>query len=267
MIFRRWRVPEWSAFEDRTTHDELVELVHATVREADLSFDEAEDGRVLRIEGGSTLDLADVTAAVVDVPPEGWPDVVRGRLASATNPNRAPTDPERLQPAVRVRLMTVEALERFPKELPHREHDDLVEVLVIDSVRSLVWAGEADLDPLGMELDDLFTLGRRNVRTREPVTATTVELGGSAVTVVEARHEYVASWALLVDALVEVPAQGVAVAVPTSRTLLLQPLAADREPAALDALATDAAARYDAGPGGVSPRLHRWRDGRLTTIG
>lgn len=266
MIFRRWRLPDWSAFEDRATHEELVELVHATVREADLSFDEAEDGRVLRLEGGATLDLADVTAATVDVPPDGWSDVVRGLLASATNPNRAPTDPERLQPAVRVRLMTVDALERFPKPLPHRTHDDLAEVLVIDSARSLVWAGEADLEPLGMELDDLFALGRRNVGAKERVATSTTDLGGESVTLVEGRHEYVASWALLVGDLVEVPAAGVAVAVPTSRTMLLQPLAGTGDPGAVDALLADTTARFDAGPGSLSPRLYRWHDGRLRRL-
>ena len=263
MLFGRRRAPEWSALHDRRTHDELVELVRSMVREAELTFDEDDDGRVVRLGGGATLDLGDLSAAAAEVGPEAWPDIVRDRLASATNPNRAPTDPARLRPAVRVRVMTREALGRFPKQLPHRAHGDLAEVLVIDSARSLVWADERDLEPLGSSLDGLFILGRENVRAHEPVTTSVVELDRGPATLVRGDHPYVASWAVMLDELVALPAAGAAVVVPTTRTVLLRALEGPADADSLDDLVVEATAHHRAGPGALTPRPHRWHGGRL----
>lgn len=263
MIFRRRRVPAWSALEDRSAHEELLELVRDRLREVGVAVDDDEAGPVIAVGGGRSLDVAALTTAAAEAPPETWPEVVRGHVASATNPNRPPSDPARLQPTVRVRLLTVEALERFPKALPHRRHGDLAEVLVIDSSRSFVWAAAADLEPLGMDVEELFRLGRENAFAAGPVRTTTLDVAGGSITLVEGRGEYVASRALELDRLVDLPADTALVAVPTRGAVLVGPPPGGDD-AVVAAMADEAAARFETGPGGVSPRLYRWADGGLT---
>jgi hypothetical protein len=262
VIFRRRRVPAWSALDDRRAHDTLVELVREQLREADLSVTERDHGRLLDVEGGATIDLGRVSEGVAELPAEAWPDEVRGRIASATNPSRAPRDPAALLPAVRVRLVTMATLEGFPKQLPHRQHADLAEVLVIDAA-GLVWAGERDLAPLGLELDELFALGRENVREREPVRTSALDVPGATLTVAEGSNDYVASWSLVLDDLVDLPDTGALVAVPTARTLLVHPLRDTTDAEAAAAVRATTTERFDAGPKRLSPELYRWQDGSL----
>lgn len=268
MVFGRWRTPGWSAFDDRKTHEQFVETVHAMLREEELSFAERDDGRTLALEAGASLDLETMTVAASRLGPDGWHGIVRDRLRSATNPRRAPSDAASLRPAVRTRLMTADAFERFPKQLPHQDVADLVEVLVITTAQTLVWAGEQDLAPLDMSLPALFALARQNVRDGGPPQQqplTTADGDGLAGTVVlTSRRDDVACWLPMLGDALELAPSGALVAVPTRESLLVAP---DADAAGDDTVAalTDAAADgHEAGPGALSPGLYRWVDGRIT---
>lgn len=221
-------------------------------------------GDVVVLEGrlSGTVAVSELRARCRQEPRSRWTPILLealGGLATSVQARLDLTDWQVVRPRLRTRVCTdgsllLDDVARTPL------CDGLSEVVVVDVEGALTAPPAEVVDGWGQDIEHLLELGRAAVVDLGPPRITAVDLGAVEVTSVETDHPFAASLLPLLHTLVELPAAGALVVMPTRHLLLVAPLrTADEAVDAAQALLVNAAALSE-GPVGLSPDLWWWRD-------
>lgn len=270
----RWRRPEAdpTLADPRELTDDQV-FVRLVRRELDrigcqvvrLDVSEAVvDGRMR-----GTVGLRNVQQSCAPLPRGEWADVIAehlGGLARAADLKLDLRDLTSVRRLLRTRLYD-EAGDERSLLAGRLVAPGLYEALVVDQPHSVhgVPAGIADAWP--EPLEDLLAVGRAQVLDDGLLCRQQLDLGATTATLLEDTSPYTSGHLHWLASYVDVPDAGALVAVPTRHCLLAHPMV-EREAAlaAAQALLTNAARLYDAGPGAISPHLYWWREGEVLLL-
>lgn len=266
--------PAWSPLPDAAAHDQFLALVDAVVDRADLRGTPEDDGRTLRLQDDEgtdlRLDLGTLAVLCRDAPRDDWAEMVVAHMAPLLAPDpmdQLEQDADALRDAVRVRLYPTSVLDEQHVAPPSREiADGLSEVVVVDTAETVM---VVDTDRFGvLELSDaeLFALGRDNLRTHEPVAAEHHTDGPVELFLAESDSFYTATWAVLLDELVDLPPHGALVTIPSRHALMAHPLRDAEAIKAVQVLLGVAHRHFAEAPGNLTPDLYWYRDGRLRLL-
>ncbi|MGH3369904.1 MAG: hypothetical protein ACRDPR_07865 [Nocardioidaceae bacterium] len=148
---------------------------------------------------------------------------------------------------------------------------DLVELVALDLPDSVALLRDEDVDRIGAER--LREAGRRNLLELPIESYETVgEAGGGTMHVVEGASFFTASSVLVFEQLLEATwgghalPHGAVVALPSRHLMAFHPIEGVDVLDAVPRLTRLVASLFDGSPGGVSPFVYWWRDGRLTQL-
>ena len=266
--------PAWSPLPDAASHDQFVALVHAVVERAGLTSVAEGDGRTLRLQDddGTDLRLDLQTLAILcrDTPRDEWAQLVVTHLEPLVAPDPMDAledDPAALRDALRVRLYATAALDDQHVAPPSREvAHGLSEVVVVDTPDTVMVVDTDRFEVLDLSDAELLALGRDNLRAHEPVEADHHTTGPVELFVAESDSFYTATWALLLDELVEVPSHGALVVIPSRHALMAHPLRDADAVKAVQVLLGVAHRHFAEAPGNLTPELFWYRDGQLRLL-
>ncbi|MCW2608398.1 MAG: hypothetical protein JWO60_3091 [Frankiales bacterium] len=145
--------------------------------------------------------------------------------------------------------------------------DGLVEVLQVDAQGALAPVPPGVAAGWGVPVPDLLRRGREQALALEEPSTEEVDLGVAGVLAVQTASPFAGSQVHRLAALLDVPASGALVALPTRHLLLAAPLhgrALALETA--QALLVNAERLWQQGPGPLSPDLFWWRDSGLVHL-
>lgn len=267
-------LPAWSPLPDAASHDQFTSLVHAVVERAGMRRIPEDEGRTLRLQDdeGTDLRLDLQTLAILcrDVPRDDWPEMVVTHLEPLVAPDPMDDledDPAALRQAVRVRLYATAALDDQHVAPPSREvASGLSEVVVVDTPDTVMVVDTDRLEALGLSDAELLALGRDNLRAHEPVQPEHHTTGPVELFVAESDSFYTATWALMLDEVVDVPTEGALVVVPSRHALMAHPLRDADAIKAVQVMLGVAHRHFAEAPGNLTPDLFWYRDGQLRLL-
>lgn len=267
-------LPAWSPLPDRAAHDQFVALVDAVVDRAGLTGTPEDEGRTLRLQDDEgtdlRLDLGTLAILCRDAPRDDWAEMVVSHLAPLVAPDpmdELEEDADALRTAVRVRLYPTSVLDEQHVAPPSREiTDGLSEVVVVDTEDTVMVVDTDRLGALGLSDAELFALGRDNLRAHEQVEVEHHTTGPVELFLAESDSFYTATWALLLDELVDLPPQGALVTVPSRHALMVHPLRDAEAIKAVQVLLGVAHRHFAEAPGNLTPDLYWYHDGRLRVL-
>jgi hypothetical protein len=262
--------PDWSPLPDGASHAQFTSLVQAVLDRADMKVVEV-DGPSWRVvdEQGADLrvDLSTLATLCRDEDREAWAELVVAHLGPLLAPDPMATlehDPEALRTAVRVRLYPTEALDTDQVDPPSRQAaEGLSEVVVVDTDDTVLVVDADRYGVLGLSQRELFRLGRDNLREHEPLDLEPRDAGGVGLLLAEGDSFFTASWALLLDEAVDLPADGALVVVPSRHALVAHPLEDGDAVRAVQVLLGVAHQHAAESPGRLTPDLYWFHDGGL----
>lgn len=271
---RRDAVPAWSPLPDAASHDQFTSLVHAVVERAGLTSVAEDDGRTLGLRGddGTDLRLDLQTLAVLcrDAPRDEWAEMVVAHLEPLVAPDPMDAledDPAALRAALRVRLYATAALDDQHVAPPSRQvARGLSEVVVVDTPDTVMVVDTDRFEVLALSDAELLALGRDNLRAHEPVEVEHHTTGPVELFVAESDSFYTATWALLLDELVDVPSEGALVAIPSRHALMAHPLRGADAVKAVQVMLGVAHRHFAEAPGNLTPELFWYRGGQLRLL-
>lgn len=270
----RGSAPAWSPLPDAASHAQFISLVHTVVERAGLTSIAEDDGRTLRLQDSDDtdlrLDLRTLATLCRDAPRDDWATVIVAHLEPlvAADPMDAlEDDPDALRESVRVRLYPTATLDDQHVAPPTREvTDGLSEVVVVDTPDTVMVVDTDRFEVLGLSDAELLALGRDNLRAHEPVDVEHHTTGPVELFVAESDSFYTATWALLLDELVDVPSEGALVVIPSRHALMVHPLRDADAVRAVQVLLGVAHRHFAEAPGNLTPELFWYRDGRLRLL-
>ena len=140
---------------------------------------------------------------------------------------------------------------------------------MVDTPDAVVVAEADRFDVLDLSVRELFRLGRDNLRAHEPLALQERTDGPVDLLVAEGDSFYTATWSLLLDEAVDLPADGALVVVPSRHALVAHPLRDGHAVRAVQTLLAIAHRHVAESPGALTADLYWFRDGglhRLPTV-
>lgn len=194
-----------------------------------------------------------------------WPDVIRDHFERVEQGAMLEDEPEVLaavRDQLRVKLYPASYVENAPNP-PHRLiADDLVAVLVRDLPSSIVTVPRDDLERWGVEVDELFDVALRNLKTMEPIERDVIDMEGGKVTALVGESYFASSHALFLEDHFEIGHRGALVAVPHRHAALVHVIEDAAVIKVTPGLIGLANGMFDQGPGSVSSSVYWWRHDR-----
>lgn len=271
---RRDGTPTWSPLSDAASHEQFIALVHEVVERVGLTGVAEDDGRTLRLQDDDgtdlRLDLQTLATLCRDAPRDEWAEMIVSHLQPLVAPDPMDAledDPAALREAVRVRLYATAALDDQHVAPPSREvARGLSEVVVVDTPETVMVVDTDRFAVLALSDAELLALGRDNLRTHEPLQAERHTTGPVELFVAESDSFYTATWALLLDELVDVPSQGALVVIPSRHALMAHPLRGADAVKAVQVLLGVAHRHFAEAPGNLTPDLFWYHGGQLQLL-
>lgn len=208
--------------------------------------------------------------------PDNWPAAIdnhfdnmfRSQQQAADLDQRA-ANFEEVRPLIKVRIHPAGHPGVASGQCIHRSlADDLVEILTYDLPTSVVSVPSAHAAGWGRGHDELFELGRQNVRAEGRLSPEPLPAGdGATLFALTADSFFVSSHALLLaDYLDPVTRWGALVAVPTRQVVLFHSIEDLRVVKVINTMIHVARQACAQGPGSITDSLYWWRDGRLQRL-
>lgn len=263
---------------DETTLDSLVVLVAESLGYSCTRL----PGDVMELEGRGRLHigLRDLWQLARMMPRDDWPAVVSDHVTTIVTAVEEPLDLAEFAPVrhlLRARIYPWTADHGPLAARPFAP--GLIEVAVIDTPTTVRMLTRAEAEAWPVPPEELFALGRANVRADGPLQRVERRVGECTVTELSGWTFYAATHVFWLEEYLTLGPLGALVALPNRGLVLAAPLRLSdggygrhvrhgEETVALVAarLHERAAAGYREGPGSLSPELFWWRQGGLTPL-
>jgi len=263
-------VPAWAEFMDRGEYAEFRRLMDDWMSTHNREYREADGGGIeITLSDGQPLLLGLVNLAQLA---HRIPRSERQRLI-ADHFGQVLTIPfgsvdrafEDVQSMIKVRLYPedygVEGMPLVSRVLA----PGVLAILVIDYPTSIMSLTHQQIEKWERPIDELFELGLANVGAQDAPLSSDVT--DTSIRMLTGETFFVATWALMLERLMQpVPEHGALVVLPHRHLLLYAPIVDVTVVQAFGPLLSIAARQFEAGPGSISPSLYWWRGGTLTLL-
>lgn len=265
--WRAWRRAT-GAVDDDAYFEQVVRDSAARLSMAVLHYDAAGEVEISGMSLSGTVDLRNVRQVCAGHDRGLWPGIVVDHLAGLAQVRSHPRrydDLDRLRPLLRSRLYA-EAEFLLADVVARPVVPGVVEALVVAEEGTIATLSRRDAQRWGQPLDDLYTLGREQVRSEGPPHVRPVDVDGAVLDALESGSFFTTTHVFWLDDLLDLPADGALVALPTRHLLLAHPIRDASVLGAAEAMIVNANAFHEQGPGSLSPHLYWWRERALTLL-
>ena len=254
--------------DDDAFFERMVREAAARLSMGVLRFDPAGEVEVSSMTIAGTVDLRNVRQICASLERDRWYGVIVEHLAGLASIRAAPrgyADLERVRPLLRSRLYD-ESEFLLADVLARPLAPGVVEALVVVEDGAIGTIPRPDARHWAEDLDNLYALARRQVREEGRPAVRDVDLDGVTLTAVESPSFFTTTHLFWLPDLVDLPADGALVALPTRYLMLVHPVRDASVVDAVQAMIVNTQALHEQGPGSLSPHLYWWRDGGLTLL-
>jgi hypothetical protein len=174
----------------------------------------------------------------------------------------------RIKSQLRARLYPVDIANHASEILQRPGPEGTLEVLALDLPTTVRTVSRSEADAWGLDTDDLFTIGRQNLRATGMLKPNQIQLEpGTALTVYTGDPFYAASHALIIqDYVPEENRHGILVGVPKRDILIVHPIQNIGAMEAAGAMLQVIVGMHRDGPGSISPNLYWYHEGEYTVL-
>jgi hypothetical protein len=174
---------------------------------------------------------------------------------------------EEVAPRLRIRVVSERTAERSGPIVERPVAGELLEALAVPVETSVVLVNPAQERRWGRPRDELFAVARRNTRETEPFAVRNVPEVGFDLAWLRGGGEFEASHVLWLDSVMELPAAGAVVTVPTRYHVLVLKVGGGVGVEELATLLTLTQGLFEREEGPLSRNAYWWHQGRLTAFG
>jgi hypothetical protein len=266
--------PTWAPFFTASQHAIFDTLVRSELVGRGLVA-QIEEGVVVATSGDENrrYGLLNLAQACARVPPERWPEVVRGhfeRVFAADDESAELAakvdDFAAVRDQLRVRL--------FPPDVEGEGRviwpvaEGIVAALVFDLPSAIRTVSQDEIAPWGRSLEELRAIALANLALEREPARERFDAQGVPLEAIHGESFFTASWALGLEEANDRARHphGTILAVPTRHGVLHHPVVDLGVIAAVNALALIADGMFKEGPGGISPSIYWVRGGRWSRI-
>jgi hypothetical protein len=282
----RWRrgagreavpVPEWASFFEADDFAAFLDAVDRYFERRGQAW-RRDDQAVLVAGSNQRLGLHGLAQKCHAVPRAVWQEMVAGHFSSLLDRDeeaeeRLLADFERVRPLLKVRLyhQSILGLDdgRPPSVLVKPIPPELLAVLACDLPTTVQTVPLERAAAWGVGEDELFRVGFANVRAQDLPEVSTRRLDphGVELTLLTGESFFIATSALWLDDLIDVPRQtGALVGIPSRDVVIVHAIRDGRVLHAVQLMLASLDTMFREGPGSLSPSLYWWRLGTLTRL-
>ena len=177
-------------------------------------------------------------------------------------------DFHKLKSQLRARLYPVDIVNHATEIIQRPGPEGTLEVLALDLPTTVRTVSRSEADAWGLDVDDLFDIGRQNLKATGMLKGNTIQLEqGTALTVYTGDPFYAASHALIIDDYIQNrSAHGVLVGVPKRDILIMHRIQNIGAMEAAGAMLQVIVGMHRDGPGSISPNLYWYHDGDFLAL-
>jgi len=173
-----------------------------------------------------------------------------------------------IERSLRARLYPSEVTSHTSEIVQRPGPEGTLEVLALDLPTSVRTVSCAEAERWGLSTDELFAIGRRNLRQAGLLSTTVVPLDqGTSLTLLSGDPFYAASHLLILDDYLGAePDHGMLVGIPKRDVLILHEIHNVGAMEAITAMLQVIVEMHHDGPGSLSPYLYWYHDGEFTVL-
>ena len=223
----------------------------------------------------STFGLQNIAQICQQADRDEWRDLITAHFDSIfevkdeDNALRVQMDDfHRLKSQLRARLYPVDIVNHATEIIQRPGPEGTLEVLALDLPTTVRTVSRSEADAWGLDVDDLFDIGRQNLKATGMLKGNTIQLEqGTALTVYTGDPFYAASHALIIDDYIQNrSAHGVLVGVPKRDILIMHLIQNIGAMEAAGAMLQVIVGMHRDGPGSISPNLYWYHDGDFLAL-
>ena len=223
----------------------------------------------------STFGLQNIAQICQQADRDEWRDLITAHFDSIfevkdeDNALRVQLDDfHKVKPQLRARLYPVDIVNHTTEIVQRAGPEGTLEVLALDLPTTVRTVSSSEINGWGLDADDLFSIGRQNLRATSKLKPNTIQLEpGTSLTVYTGDPFYAASHALIIDDYVPPANQhGVLVGVPKRDILIVHPIQNIGAMEAAGAMLQVIVGMHRDGPGSISPNLYWYHEGEYTVL-
>jgi uncharacterized protein YtpQ (UPF0354 family) len=177
-------------------------------------------------------------------------------------------DFRKIKSQLRARLYPVDIVNHTTEIVQRPGPEGTLEVLALDLPTTVRTVSRTEIDGWGMDENDLFNIGRQNLRAVSALKPSTIQLEpGTTLTVFTGDPFYAASHALIIDDYIPPNNKhGVLVGVPKRDILIMHAIQNVGAMEAAGAMLQVIVGMHHDGPGSISPNLYWYHDGEYIAL-
>jgi hypothetical protein len=273
-------VPAWARMLGKQGYRSFLSLIESYFANRHIAVAiDGEEGLVKPEIGtlpfSSTFGLQNIAQVCQQADRDEWHDLIAAHFNSIfdvrdeDNALRVPMDNfGKLKPQLRSRLYPVDIVNHATEIIQRSGPEGTLEVLALDLPTTVRTVSQSEADVWGLDIDDLFAIGRQNLRTAGLLKGNTIQLEqGTALTVYTGDPFYAASHALILDEYIPVYSlHGVLVGVPKRDILIVHRIQNVGAMEAAGAMLPVIVGMHRDGPGSISPYLYWYHNSEFTVL-
>ena len=271
-------VPAWASFFTAKEYSVFMKHVDSYFHKLNVEYI-IEDGAVSVGEnsyGFALLGLHNIAQMCKQADLKNYGDLIADHFNSMSRINLfqkefddMAADFEKVGKYIAVRLFDTEYVSHLEEEnrVTRNFAEDIVAMLVFDQPDSIVNIKPEQIVPWGKTVDELFEIGRGNVKNSYPVNVKEEKVGDHMIWFVMADHSYVSSFVFdIADYPQVVGSYGSLVSIPNRHTVLAYPIDSLEVLGALNGMLYLTSRMYEDGPGSITDKLYWYKDGQIINL-
>jgi hypothetical protein len=267
---RPWRSKHGSGppLDDDAYFEQVVRDMAPRLSMTVLHYDPSGEVELTGMSLAGTVDLRNVRQLCRGVDRSAWGGILVDHLAGLAQVRSRPRgydNLDRVRPLLRSRLYA-EAEFLLDDVEARPVAPGVVEALVVSEAGTIATLPRTQVESWHEPLEELYRQARAQVRAEGLPQVRDVDVDGAVLHAVESPSFFTATSVFWLPELVDVPADGALVALPTRHLLLVHPIGDATVVPAVQAMVVNAYAFHDQGPGSLSPHLYWWRAGTLSLL-
>ena len=223
----------------------------------------------------STFGLQNIAQLCQKADRDEWHDLITAHFDSIFEVNDRETalpvqmeDFTKVKSKIRGRLYPADVVNHATDIVQRPGPEGTLEVVALDLPSTVRTVSRSEALSWGLDPEDLFEIGRRNLRLTGKLKPNTIQLEpGTALTIYTGDPFYAASHALILeDYIPEENQHGVLLGVPKRDIMIVHPIMNIGAMEAAGAMLQVIVGMHRDGPGSISPNLYWYHDGHFTVL-